>query len=205
MNPMKTLLRIDSSARISDSITRQLGNAYQDRWQVKHPEGRVIYRDLTAPLPQISADWVDANLTDPSARTDAQHAELALSDQLIAELKAADALLVTVPMYNFSVPAALKSWIDLICRARETFAYTEQGPQGLLSDRPVTLVLASGGVPMGSAVDYMSDYLRHIFGFIGLHDVRRVAAECLSLDAQAGRSAAESQLNRLFDHPDRAA
>jgi len=205
MKKPMTLLRIDASARHDDSVTRQLGDEFQRLWLAQHPAAQVRHRDLSQPLPQLDAAWVASNLTDPAERNAAQRAVLALSDQLIAELQQADAVLVTVPLYNFAVPAAMKAWIDLVCRARETFTYTEQGPKGLLKDRPVTIVFASGGVPVGSAMDFASGYLKHIFGFIGLQDVRLVAAERMNVDPDAALADARRQLAALFDDRDEAA
>lgn len=204
MSNAKTLLRIDASARTDGSVTRQLGDEFEARWLADHPGAQVVRRDLAEPLPLLDSDWVSANLTDPAERSEAQREALALSDRLIGELRLADAMLVTVPMYNFGVPAAMKAWIDLVCRARETFAYTEQGPQGLLQDRPVTLVLASGGVPMGSAVDFASDYLKHMFGFVGISDVSLVSAERMNVDPDAALGEARRQLAALFDDKDAA-
>jgi FMN-dependent NADH-azoreductase len=205
MTHAKTLLRIDASAHPEGSVTRQLGDEFEARWLAAHAAGQVTRRDLSEPLPLLDAAWVAANLTDPAERSDAQRAALALSDRLIDELRQADAVLVTVPLYNFAVPAAMKAWIDLVCRARETFAYTEQGPRGLLDERPVTVVMASGGVPMGSAVDFASGYLRHIFAFIGLSDVRLVAAERMNIDPDAALASARRQLTALFDDREQAA
>ena len=141
-------------------------------------------------MPLLDEDWVNANLTDPEQRSAAQHAQLAGSDKLVEELVDADAIVLTVPIYNFSVPAALKAWIDQICRARLTFRYTEQGPQGLLKDRPVYLVMASGGVPLGSPMDFASEYLKQVFAFIGIQDIRLVPAERTSAGAQQARERA---------------
>ena len=105
-------------------------------------------------------------------------------------------IVLTVPVYNFSVPAALKAWIDLVCRARMTFQYTDTGPQGLLRDRPVYLVMASGGIPFGSEADFASGYLHHIFGFIGIHDLRPVYAAQTNVDASASKTAALAMLDQ---------
>jgi FMN-dependent NADH-azoreductase len=196
---MKQLLRIDASARNEGSVTRRLGDELQARWLAANPDAEVAIRDLSEPLPLLDGDWVAANLTDPARRTDGQREALALSDALIAELERADAVLLTVPLYNFSVPAALKAWIDLVCRARETFAYTEQGPRGLLADRPVYIVMATGGVPLGAPVDFASGYLRHVLGFVGLHDVHLIPAERMNLDAAAALKQARAELDVLFD------
>jgi FMN-dependent NADH-azoreductase len=195
-----TLLRIDSSARHAQSTSRELGDRLQQRWLAAHPGGRMLHRDLAAePLPHIDADWIAASYTETDERSAVQHEHLALSQALIDELRQADALLVTVPLYNFGVPATLKAWIDLICRARETFAYGADGPRGLLSDRPVYLVLATGGVPAGSPVDFASTYLVHVFGFLGLRDVRLIAADRLNLDMAGALARAVARLDEVFD------
>lgn len=196
---MKTLLRIDASARRQDSISRQLGDELQARWAATNPGAQVRVRDLSRPLPLIDEAWINASFTEPEARSAQQRETLALSDELIDELQRADALLVTLPLYNFGVPAALKAWIDLVCRARETFAYTEEGPRGLLADRPVYLVMATGGVPVGSPADFASAYLRQVFGFVGLQDVKLVSADQLNLDAEAALATARAELAKLFD------
>jgi FMN-dependent NADH-azoreductase len=201
----RTLLRIDSSARVEGSVSRDIGDRLQQRWLAANPGGRVMRRDLAAePLPQIDAAWVSAGFTERESRNDAQHACLAQSEALIDELRAADALLLTVPLYNFGIPAGLKAWIDLVCRARETFAYGADGPKGLLADRPVYLVMASGGVPLGSAMDFASGYLEHVLGFIGLNDVRMIAADRLNLDGDAALARAAAQLDAAF-HDEAAA
>ena len=125
----------------------------------------------------IDGAWVGAAYTPAEARNAEQKALLELSDALIAELKAADAIVIGAPVYNFGVTGPLKAWIDQICRVGETFAYTETGPMGLLADKPVYVAYASGGVPMGSAYDFSSAYLRQVLAFVGLTNVQFVAAE----------------------------
>lgn len=116
--------------------------------EAKHGALQVVERDVSDTVtPLLDADWVNANFTDPDARDDAQRAALAHSDQLVAELKAADIVVVGVPIYNFGIPAALKAWVDQIARARETFRYTENGPEGLLKGKKGYIVAASGGSP----------------------------------------------------------
>ncbi len=120
--------------------------------------------------------WVGANFTDPGARSDTQAAELAASDVLVAELEAADVIVIGAPIYNFNIPAVLKAWIDKVVRARVTFRYGENGSEGLLKDKKAYVVMASGGVPMGSAMDFALPYLRYILGFVGIHDVEFISA-----------------------------
>jgi FMN-dependent NADH-azoreductase len=193
-NPDFTILRIDGSARYSDSISRRLAAELTERLLAQHPGGQVLDRDLAPGLPVLSEDWVTANFTAAAARTAAQRAELALSDTLVEELRAADVIVMSVPMYNFSVPAAVKAWVDLVARAGLTFRYTANGPEGLLADRPVWLVMATGGVPLGSAVDFASGYLRHFFAFLGIRDVRVIAADGLNRDAAATLAEARRQI-----------
>ncbi len=171
------ILRIDSSARFQESITRKLADDLILELQTTRPTITVNTRDLAGGLPVLTADWVSANFTDPAERTNEQQAVLSFSDQLIAELKAAELVVIAAPIYNFSIPATLKTWIDHICRARESFRYTEKGPEGLITDRPVYIVMASGGVPIGSSMDYASPYLRQLFSFIGITNIHFITTD----------------------------
>jgi FMN-dependent NADH-azoreductase len=186
------VLQIDASARMTGSTTRTLTGRIASRFG-----GPVVRRDLTAPIPQIDEVWVAANFTPADQRTDAQKEALALSDSLIAEIEAADVLVIGVPVYNFGVPAALKAWVDQIARAGVTFKYTENGPQGLLSGKRAILAVASGGTPVGSEIDFASGYMRHIMGFIGITDVEIIAADRLMQDADAAISKATAQIDTL--------
>ena len=170
-----SILRIDSSARAEGSVSRELSALLAGA--LAGETGSVTVRDLsTQPVSQVDAAWVGANFTDPAVRTDAQRETLSGSDVLVAELKAADQIVIGAPIYNFSIPAALKAWIDQVARARETFRYTEAGPEGLLTGKTAWLVIASGGVPMDSAMDFATPYLRHVLGFLGIVDVRVIDA-----------------------------
>jgi len=188
------ILRIDASARRDHSITRQLGDTVIQRLLREHPQALVTLRDIAEPVGFIDADWVQASLTDPETRDAQQRDALGTSDHLVRELDAADVIVLTTPVYNFSVPASLKAWIDMVCRARLSFRYTEHGPAGLLRDRPVYVVMASGGMAFGSTADFASGYLCHIFAFIGIHDVRMVQAERTGSDADSSTRAALDML-----------
>ena len=117
---------------------------------------------------------------------------MAESDALIAEVQAADVLVIGVPVYNFGVPAALKAWIDMIARARETFKYTENGPVGLLTNKKAYLVVASGGTEVGSAIDFATPYMKHVMGFIGITDVTVISAGQQMMDEKAAEKAEKS-------------
>lgn len=176
------ILRVDSSARADGSATRLLSDELIAALHQRHGRVTVTTRDLAStPPPLLNGEWIAANFTDDAVRTPAQRDSLALSDTLIAELHAADVVVLGVPVYNFGVPAALKAWIDLVARARVTFRYTEQGPEGLLKGKRAYLVFASGGVAAGSATDFASGYLRHMLGFLGIDDVEIIAADQTAL------------------------
>ncbi|MEO1317204.1 MAG: NAD(P)H-dependent oxidoreductase [Pseudomonadota bacterium] len=168
-----TVLHIDASMRREGSTTRTLSAAVLERQNAT----RLIRRDLADGLPLIDETWIGANFTPDEDRTPEQRAALALSEELIGEIEAADTLVIGVPMYNFGVPAAFKAWIDLVTRARRTFKYTETGPVGLLEGKKVFLLVASGGTEVDGAMDYTTPYLRHILGFIGLTDVQVIKAD----------------------------
>jgi hypothetical protein len=130
-------LRIDSSAATTDSVTRRPGDDVIGRLLRQHPHARVTRRDLSEPVAFIDAGWVYANLADPAQRVDWQRATLSASDRLVTERDVADVIVQTAPVYNFPVPAALRAWLDQVCRTRLTFRSTGHAPQGLLRDRPV--------------------------------------------------------------------
>lgn len=176
---MTHILHIDSSARGAPSLTRQAGARLVARLQADHPGSTVQTRDVAAGLPFVDADWVGANFTDAGARTAAQRTVLAGSDALVAELKAADILVIGAPIYNFSIPASLKAWIDQVARARATFRYTAEGPVGLLEGKKAYILVASGGTPIGSDLDFATPYLRHILGFVGISDVEIISARAM--------------------------
>ncbi len=121
-----------------------------------------------------------------------------MSDSLVAELKDADVLVIGVPIYNFNVPASLKAWIDMIARARLTFRYTENGPEGLLQGKKAYLVVATGGVPVGSPVDFATPYLKHALGFIGITDVEIIAADRLNSQADEAMDSARARIAELI-------
>jgi FMN-dependent NADH-azoreductase len=167
-----TVLHINSSARLNHSNTRIIGAYLADA--LGKP---VVSRDLAQhPLPPISAEDLIAVHGSSEIESTSLQAQLALSEQLIDELKNADTLVLGVPMYNFGIPASLKQWIDAICRAGVSFKYTEQGPVGLLNVRRAIIITAAGGTSIRSEMDFASRYLEHICGFLGIHEVFHIDA-----------------------------
>lgn len=190
----QTLLRIDASARRTGSVTRDL----TDQIVAKLAPETVLTRDLAdTPLPQIDEDWVGANFTPADDRSEGQKARLAQSDALVADLQAADTIVIGLPIYNFGVPAALKAWVDLVARAGLTFRYTADGPQGLLEGKRAILAVASGGTEAGSEIDFALRYMKHVLGFIGITEVETVAADRLAVNAEATLNAAKAQVEQL--------
>ena len=193
------ILRIDASARQQGSQTRLLTGELVDVLAEARPGAAVVERDLGLGLPLLDDALVTALRAAPDERTPEQSDLLAVSEELIAELRAADAIVVGLPIYNFHVPAAFKAWIDLVCRARETFRYSESGPVGLLKDRPVWIVIASGGTQLHSDADFVTDYVRHVFKFVGISDIRFIEADRLMFDGEAKLKAAHQAIARAAD------
>lgn len=165
-----TVLRVDSSPKGGSSVTRSFTDRLVRTLGDSGREVETVTRD-TNDLPYLDEVWAGATFTDPNDRSADQKEALAISDTLVAELQNADVVVIGAPMYNFGITATLKSWIDQITRARVTFQYTEKGPEGLLSGKKVYVVTASGGTPIGSALDFATPYLKHVLGFLGLNDV----------------------------------
>ena len=197
MTATNKILRIDTSMRHTGSVTRALTDKLVARLRAASPGSEVTVRDLAAGVPLVNEAWIGANFTDPAERDDAQRAALAHSDELVAELKAADTLVIGLPIYNFGVPAAFKAWVDMIARARETFRYTEAGPEGLMTGKRALVVVASGGVPVGSAADFATPYVRHVLGFIGITEVEFISADSLMSGADAAIANAEARIEEL--------
>lgn len=204
---MPILLRIDSSARHDGSHSRALGDIAEAHWRAAHPGGRVLHRDLgDGAIPAVTAETITGFYTPEDQMTPALRAATVLSDMLIAELKSADTLLLTVPMYNFSVPSQLKAWIDQITRIGQTFAYEDGAFRGLLTTRRAIIAVATGaggyapGAPLAEA-DFLLPYLRFLLGFLGVPRFEAVTIEATTADAAtvgAHRTAAETAIAQAF-------
>lgn len=186
-----TVLLIQSSARAENSVTRRLAAQAAARFG-----GTIVTRDLAEGVPLLDAGFVGATFTDPAERDVAQRAALARSDEMVAELKAADVVVIGMPIYNFGAPGALKAWFDQVARARETFRYTETGPEGLLTGKRAVIVAASGGTAVDSDIDFATPWLRFALGFLGIADVEVIAADRLMAEP-AKAEAAEAEIARL--------
>lgn len=191
------ILEISASGRKGGSVSRMLSRELIDALETREGEISVTRRDLADGIPLVDEAWINANFTPEDERTDGQRETLSESDELVAELHAADVIVIGSPIYNFGVPAALKAWVDMICRARLTFRYTPDGPEGLLEGKKAYIVIASGGVPVDSDVDFATPYLRHALRFIGITDVEVIAADQLNKRSEESVDSARVRIAEL--------
>jgi FMN-dependent NADH-azoreductase len=191
------ILQLNSSARSwsngQGSQSTRLANELVDGLRAAHPDATITLRDLAStPHPQLDEATLGALFTPSEQRTPGQQARVALDDALIAELQAADVVVLGVPMINFGVTSQLKNWLDAVARARVTFAYTDKGPVGLLTGKKVYAVLTRGGIHRDQPTDTQVPYLRTMLGFLGMKDVEFVYAEGFAMGAEAEARALES-------------
>ena len=209
---MTRILRIDSSSRpspaalasgVEGSYSRELADHLIDRLRVEHPSAEVVVRDLvTNPVPHIANETIAGYYTPPEAMTDALRGATALSDELIAEVKAADVIVLSVPIYNFSIPSALKAWIDQVVRIGHTFAYEDGQFSGLVENKPTFVCFSYGAAGYGEngplyAYDHMKPYFMMVLNFIGLTDVETFAIEATTADAATIADARSSAMHAI--------
>ncbi|MES2632755.1 MAG: FMN-dependent NADH-azoreductase [Pseudomonadota bacterium] len=185
------LLHIDSSPLNANSVSRQLTERMVAQWQATHPGTVVEHLDLAVHAPShLSLDSLGFR-TAPGTPglTEVQQRENEISERLVSQFLAADVVVVGAPMYNFSIPSQLKAWIDRIAQAGRTFKYTEKGPQGLAGGKTVIVASSRGGVystnPALAGLDHQESYLRTVFGFFGVTDIRFVRAEGVAMGEAA--------------------
>jgi FMN-dependent NADH-azoreductase len=192
------VLEVSASGRRADSVSRMLTQDIITALESRETTLSLTRRDLSDGVNHVDEAWINANFTPEEQRTPEQRAVLAESDELVAELRRADVIVIGAPIYNFGIPAALKAWIDMIARARLTFRYTDTGPEGLLKDKKAYIVIASGGVPVDSAVDFATPYLRQALTFVGISDIEIIAADQLNSKAEQSVDAARSRIGTLI-------
>ncbi len=178
---MTTLLQINSSVFSQGGQSSQLADHYVAAYLKSNPGAKIVTRDLAAnPVPHLGGETVGAYFTPADQRSDAQKAAIALSDELVAEIQAADTIVIGAPMYNFNIPSVLKAYFDHIARAGVTFKYTEQGPVGLLTGKKAVVFSTRGGLYAGTPNDVETPFVRQFLGFLGMTDVNFVYAEGLA-------------------------
>ncbi len=198
---MKSLLVINSSAAREGSVSRELVEFTVDRLLQAAPEARVVRRDLGAnPVPHLVVDTLNGVRGTPA--TEAERAARVLSDALIAEVRAADTIVIGAPMYNFSVATGLRAWFDHVLRAGETFSYSAEGVKGLLGGKRVIVIESRGGLYTegpAAAIDFQEPYLRHLLGFVGITDVTFVHAEKIGYGPEARAAALDAARGRIVE------
>lgn len=198
---MTHILKIDSSIHSQGAQSTRLAQEFVDAVRERTPEVRVVERDLARdPVPHLDAARFQAFLTKPEERTEEQRAVAAFSDALIDEIRAADVLVLGVPMYNYGIPTQLKAWFDHIARAGVTFRYTEKGPVGLLAGKKAVVFATRGGSYAGTAKDSQTVHIRDFLALLGITDVEFVYAEGLATGPaarEAGLARARAALQNL--------
>lgn len=192
------ILRIDSSPLKEESVSRSILDVLQNNLESKGHEitsKRDLYYDDNVTLG--SKDRYMGYFTPADQQSDAQKEAVAGSNELALEFAAADAYIIAAPMYNFSVTAGLKTYIDLISRAGISFNYLPEGPVGLLKDKKAYVVVSTGGTPVGSEVDFVTPYLRTFLGFLGITDVTFIAADLANVDKEESIVKATQQIEAL--------
>ncbi len=211
------ILQINSSIFASGGQSTRLADSFVA--QLAQEQGaRVTVRDLALePLPHLDGERFTAFLTKPGERTPVQQAAVDYSDRLIDELRAADVIVLGVPMYNFGIPSQLKAWFDQVARAGVTFRYTENGPEGLLQGKKTYVFSTRGGQYSGTGRDSQTPHVREFLALLGLTDVTFVYAEGLARGdgtREATLTDAQAEIHRLaaarrggshFNHRDRDA
>ena len=185
--------------RRQKSVSRMLADEMVSSLGARKPGINVITRDLASGVGIVNAAWIDAERTSEENRTPDQRALLTQSDALVAELQAADDLVIATPIYNFSVPAALKAWIDLICREKITFTYENDRARGLLANKRATVIITSGGTIADTDGDYASNYIQHILEFIGILDVSVIDVTGLAKNRREVINNARKEIARVSE------
>ena len=195
----KTILRVDASMRKTKSVSRQLADEMVATLGGCSHDIEVVNRDLSCGIGLVNDAWIDSDRTPEEMRTQDQRVILAQSDALVAELQAADDIVIAVPIYNFSVPAAFKAWVDLICRTNVTYVLENDKPRGILANKRAFVVITASGTLGGSEIDYTSGYVKHILSFIGIRDVTFVDATGLSKNRSSVIANASQEITKIGD------
>lgn len=190
------LAKSSVSSTLADELIQQLNEVNGNRLQV-------FSRSLDSQsIPHLDGNWLGALMTPESDRSDEQQRKVDFSDQLISELQQANTVVITAPMYNFSIPSSLKAWNDHIARAGTTFKYTESGPVGLLTDKKVYLIVTTGGVHEAGVTDFITPYMKFFLGFVGMTDIEVITANGLAMgdeSREAGIARARSQIKAIAE------
>ena len=204
------LLHIDSAITGNQSVSRQLTAQIVEAWQASHPATQVQYLDLVAEAPaHFTMDAMAPRTGQTEGLSEAQQRENAVSERLVRQFLAADVVVIGAPFYNFSIPTQLKAWIDRLAQPGRTFHYTANGPEGLAKGKTVIVASSRGGVYStsegGQAMEHQESYLKVVFGFFGITDVRFVRAEGVAMGPDAKAAALASAHVDITTHTSVAA
>lgn len=191
------ILHLDSAITGDASVSRQLTADIVARLKTANPDATVTYRDLNQGVPAIDTDWFVGVRVGTENPTPEQKAHLDASNAYLKEVQDADVLVIGLPIYNFTLTAQLKNWLDQIARAGVSFRYTAEGPEGLLTGKRAYIAYAAAGTPIGSEIDFASNYIKHMLGFLGITDVTFVPADGLAMDREAGLARARAALEQI--------
>ncbi len=180
-NVRRNLLIVNASPNLENSNSRALSHHFVRQLESHYPsQHALIYRDLEKePIPYIRSNTLEV-ITSGITTTTESKSLMDLSDILIREVEHSDAIVIATPMHNFTIPAPLKSYFDLVLRAGKTFRYTSNGPVGMLADRPMLLISTSGGCYYETESDFLTPYMKRVFNFIGINNFTSVVAEGLA-------------------------
>jgi FMN-dependent NADH-azoreductase len=200
---MTSILLVTSSPRGAASHSTRVATELAQKLQAKTPGATIVTRDLaSSPLPHIDADYTSGIYTPAESRTAQQQSVVGVSDAIVDELFAADAIVIATGLINFNISSTLKSWIDHIARAGKTFSYGAEGPKGLVTGKKVYIVIASGGVYSSgpaASFDHATPYLKAALGFLGMTKVEIVRIEGVAMGPEAEEKAVSSALDHTND------
>lgn len=198
---MTKILRLDSSIFSGGGASTLLNDQLVEHLQTQYGDTRVVRRDLASePLPHFTAEYIQALGKAAGERDPGEVAQVALADELIRELREADILVIGAPMYNFTVPSTLKTWMDYVARAGDTFKYTSTGPEGLLKETKVYINASRGGMHKDQVTDGVVPLLKSFFALLGLTDVTVIYAEGLNMgtdNRDKGLAKAQQTINTV--------
>tara|TARA_X000000950_G_scaffold288750_1_gene407154 strand:- start:101 stop:709 length:609 start_codon:yes stop_codon:yes gene_type:complete len=194
---MSNILFLKTSPKDEGSISTELGE-YLVNELTKGERSTITKRQLDEEIPFINQQIINGLYVDDSKKTFEQKEALKLSDAIVEDVNNHDTIIISTPIYNFSAPAVLKAWADLVARVNKTFSYTENGPVGLLKNKKAYVVVSSGGTKVGSEIDFFTPWMKHFLKFIGITDVEFIAADQLMSDGGTKLQLVKNYINELF-------
>ena len=194
---MSNILFLKTSPKEEGSISTEFGE-YLVNKLTSVSKSTVTKRQLDEEIPFINQQIINGLYVDDSQKTVEQKEALKLSDTIVDDVNNHDTIVISTPIYNFSAPAVLKAWADMVARVNKTFSYTENGPVGLLKDKKAYVVISSGGTKVGSEIDFFTPWMKHFLKFIGITDVKFIAADQLMSDDGTKLQLIKNQIDELF-------